>query len=175
MNQETMAKPPVWFWVVSGLALVWNLLGVMAYIVQVTMSPETLAALPEADQAAYAALPSWYMAAFATAVFAGSLGCLALLLRKKWATLLLTLSFAAVVIQQIYFFGIDRFGFQTAWRPAGDDDCDTGCWAAACATGALGNSKGLAALKSLVYGLPERGKHVRFKPRIALRPSGNTP
>ena len=110
MNQETTAKPPVWFWIVSGLALVWNLMGVGAYLAQVMMSPETKAALPEADQAAIASLPSWYMAAFATAVFAGALGCLALLLRKKWATLLLTLSFAAVVIQQIYFFGLTDLG-----------------------------------------------------------------
>ena len=110
MNHETMAKPPVWFWIVSGLALVWNLLGVMAYIMQVTMTDEAMSKLPEADQAAMATLPSWYMAAFATAVFAGALGCLALLLRKKWATLLLVLSFAAVVIQQIYFFGMTDLG-----------------------------------------------------------------
>ncbi|MEE9434354.1 MAG: hypothetical protein V3V15_08965 [Sphingorhabdus sp.] len=112
MNLAIGAKPPVWFWIVSGLALVWNLMGVAMYVRQVTMSAEALAKLPEADQAVLAALPPWYMAVFAIAVFAGALGCLALLLRKKWATLLLVLSFAAVVIQQIYFFALTDIGSQ---------------------------------------------------------------
>ena len=110
MSEELNAKPPIWFWIVSGLAFVWNLLGVVAYYTQVTMSDEALAKLPEADQAALASLPSWYMGAFAIAVFGGALGCLALLLRKRWAMLLLVLSLAAVLLQQLYFFVLTDLG-----------------------------------------------------------------
>ena len=110
MTHEIDAKPPIWFWIVSGLAFVWNALGVMAFVAQITMSDEAMAALPADQQAAYAALPSWYMIIFAIAVFAGTLGCVALLLRKKWATALLALSFAAVMVQQAYFWLLTDIG-----------------------------------------------------------------
>lgn len=43
----TTNKPASWFWVVSVIALIWNAIGAMAYIAQVTMSPEAIQALPE--------------------------------------------------------------------------------------------------------------------------------
>lgn len=110
MEEQISSKPPMWFRVVSGLALVWNLLGVMAYLAQVTMSAEDFAKLPEVDQAMMAASPVWYTAAFAVAVFAGALGCLGLLLRKKWAFSLLVLSFIGVALQQIYHFLLSDIG-----------------------------------------------------------------
>jgi len=110
MTQETDAKPPIWFWIISALTFVWNALGVMAFIAQITMTDEAMAALPADQQAAYAALPSWYMIIFATAVFAGTLGCLALLLRKRWATALLALSFGSVMLQQAYFWLLTDIG-----------------------------------------------------------------
>jgi len=110
MTQEIDAKPPIWFWLVSGLAFIWNALGVMAFIAQISMTDEAMAALPADQQAAYAALPSWYMIIFAVAVFAGTLGCLALLLRKRWASALLTLSFGAVMVQQAYFWFLTDIG-----------------------------------------------------------------
>ncbi len=38
MTTSTRARPPIWFWIVSILALLWNLLGVMAYLAQVNMT-----------------------------------------------------------------------------------------------------------------------------------------
>ncbi len=110
MKHETDAKPPIWFWIVSGLAFVWNAMGVIAFVAQFTMSDEAMAALPADQQAAYAALPGWYMIIFAVAVFAGTLGCLGLLLRKRWATALLALSFGAVMLQQAYFWLLTDIG-----------------------------------------------------------------
>ena len=46
MSELESNKAPIWFTVVSVLLLIWNFLGVMAYISQVTMGPEALAALP---------------------------------------------------------------------------------------------------------------------------------
>ena len=79
----TSSKVPTSFLVISGVALVWNILGALAYVVQVTMSPEALAQLPEAEQAIYANLPSWVTAAFAIAVWAGVAGSILLLLKKE--------------------------------------------------------------------------------------------
>ena len=85
MNEEVTATLPKMFYWVSGAALVWNLLGIAAYIGQVTMSPETLAGLPPEQRALYEQTPAWVTSAFAIAVNAGAIGCLLLLLRKALA------------------------------------------------------------------------------------------
>jgi uncharacterized membrane protein len=101
-------KAPTWFLVVAGIALVWNLMGVMAYIAQVTMSPEALAALPAEQQALLASTPAWATGAFALAVFGGALGSLALLIRKTWAFPLLLISLAAVIVQLFHAFFMSK-------------------------------------------------------------------
>jgi hypothetical protein len=98
----TTTKPATWFWVVSGIALVWNLMGVMAYIMQVTMSPEALQALPENERTLIESVPTWATAAFAIAVWGSTLGSILLLMRKKIATPVLILSFAGILVQMYY-------------------------------------------------------------------------
>ena len=107
---ETASKPKALFWVISAAALVWNLMGLMAFAMHTMMTPEILATLPATDQANYAALPSWYTIVFGVAVIAATLGCIGLLLRKKWATILFMLSLAAVIIQQIVFWVMTDIG-----------------------------------------------------------------
>jgi hypothetical protein len=104
MNDQTSSKPATWFWIVSGLALLWNLLGVGAYIDTMTMSAERLAELPEAQRLLMESTPAWANGAFAIAVNFGTLGCLALLLKKAWALPVLMLSLAGVVVQFINAF-----------------------------------------------------------------------
>jgi len=102
-------KLPVWFWIISIVGLIWNILGVVAYLGQAYMTDEQLALLPEADQNWYSNVPAWVTAAFAIAVFAGTLGCIALLLRKKWAVPLFMLSLLGVLVQQVYNFFIQDY------------------------------------------------------------------
>ena len=108
MTENSRNKPPVWFWIVSVVALIWNGLGVMAYLGQAYMDDTDLAALPEAEQALYSDVPAWATAAFAIAVWGGLLGCLALLLRKKWAKPVLLLSLIGIVVQMIYNLFISK-------------------------------------------------------------------
>lgn len=102
----TTNKPATWFWVVSAIALVWNAMGVIAYIAQVTMSAEALQALPENERALYESAPAWATAAFAIAVWGGALGSILLLIRKKWATAVLIISFVGIIVQMIHSFFI---------------------------------------------------------------------
>lgn len=90
------------FYIVSTLALIWNILGVIAYLGQVYMPQEVKQALPPAEQAYYANVPSWVTGAFAIAVFVGVFGCVALLLKKKIAISLLYISLIAVLVQFVY-------------------------------------------------------------------------
>ncbi|MDP1889319.1 MAG: hypothetical protein Q8K55_00390 [Gemmatimonadaceae bacterium] len=107
-----MAQPPKWFLPVGIVALLWNLIGCAAYLADVMMSPEAVAQMTEAQQAMYAARPSWAVAATAVAVWFGAAGCVGLLLRKRWATPLFITSLAALVVQNVWLFlmsGVPQF------------------------------------------------------------------
>lgn len=103
---STPLKPPTSFWVISIFALIWNLMGVMAYISQVTMSADTLQSLPENERALLESIPAWATAAFAIAVWVSLFACLMLLARKKIATLLFMIGFAGIVVQMVHSFFI---------------------------------------------------------------------
>ncbi|WDI30417.1 hypothetical protein PUV54_10650 [Hyphococcus flavus] len=122
MSEKLNSKLPVWFWVVAGFALVWNIIGVGSYISTVTMSEETLAAMPEAERALMEGFPSWALSAFAIAVFAGVAGCVLLLLRKQLATPVFGLSLAAIVVQMgwwVFLAGsLAVYGIGAAFMPA---------------------------------------------------------
>lgn len=99
MTTETASSPPKWFWAVSGFGVVWNAVGVLAFIGQVTMD---LGELPEAQRLFYETRPTWATAGFGIAVASGVVGCLALLLRKRWAAPMLILCLAAIVVQSFH-------------------------------------------------------------------------
>lgn len=101
---DNTEKTPIWFWIVAVLALLWNLMGLAAFFMQVNMSEATLAAMPEAERALYESTPIWATAGFAIAVIAGTLASVALLLRKKWAYPVFLLSLIGVIVQQTYIF-----------------------------------------------------------------------
>ena len=86
MSNSKNHKLPTLYWIAAIAAVIWNVLGVISYIMEVSMSEEGMVALPEAQQALYAAQPTWVTGAFAIAVFAGLVGSIALALRKSLAT-----------------------------------------------------------------------------------------
>ena len=105
MTDYSNNKPPVWFWVIAVVALVWNGLGVLAYLGRAFATDEMIAAMPAEQQTEFLTeYPAWYTAAFAFAVFCGALGALALLIRKKWAIILFVISFLGAVVQHAYLF-----------------------------------------------------------------------
>lgn len=93
------AKPSIWFWIIGVIALMWNIMGLGAYFQQFMMSAESFAALRPEQQQMLVGQPFWLTGAFATAVFAGFIGSIALLLRKPIAVRLFLLSMIAVFIQ----------------------------------------------------------------------------
>lgn len=106
-------KPTTVFWVVGAAALIWNLIGVMMYVMTVTATPESYAAQGYGPEQIdfVTATPPWATAVFATAVNAGALAALFLLLRKSWAVPVFVLSLVAVLILDVYNFVIrDTFG-----------------------------------------------------------------
>ena len=104
MTKDQEINPPKWFWIVSVLALLWNIMGVMAYLKDAFMSVEDLEKLTQAERLLYESQPAWATAAFAIAVWGGTLGCIALLLRKKWARPVFLISLIGIVVQLVYAF-----------------------------------------------------------------------
>ena len=85
--------------VVAVAGLLWSLVGVAMWVMQVTMSPDTLAAMPGAQRAVYAATPAWINGVFGLAVSSGLLGCIGLLMRRGWAAPVLLVLQMAVLVQ----------------------------------------------------------------------------
>ncbi len=119
---ENKKPVPRWFTITAVVAIIWNLLGVSAFIMQVLMTPEMLAQLPDAERELYESMPAWVLGAFAVAVFGGVLGSLGLALRKVWSLLFLWLSLFAVLAQNAYSFlmsnVLEVYGPQAAVMPA---------------------------------------------------------
>jgi len=86
------------------VALLWNVLGCVAFLSDLRLSPDAVAALPESQRALHAARPAWAVVATATAVFGGVLGCIALLLRQRCAVLVLVLSLVGILVQDFGLF-----------------------------------------------------------------------
>ena len=100
--ENNTTKIPTWFWVVSVIFLLWNLMGVMSFYMHTFITEEALRALPEAERDLYEQYPPWTVIAFAVAVFGGTLGSVALLMKKKWAKPLFIISFIAIIIQMYH-------------------------------------------------------------------------
>jgi hypothetical protein len=99
-----MSARPKWYLPVSILALLWNLMGCAAYLSDVMLTAEDIAAMDATQQALYNSRPAWAVAATAVAVWGGAAGCIGLILRKLWSAVLLELSLAGVIVQDIGLF-----------------------------------------------------------------------
>jgi len=105
MSDLLNGRPTMSFWLIGGAALIWNLFGLIVYYMQVSASPEELAAVYTAEQVDFMmSTPKWATSAFAIAANAGVLGSLFLLLRKSWAVPMFVISLVAVLIQNLHSF-----------------------------------------------------------------------
>ena len=105
----TSNRPSINFWIISSLALVWNLMGVFAYLGQTFMSQKILLTLPKPEQHYFSNIPAWVTAAFATAVFAGVFGSIGLIFKKKVANFLFSISIISMLTHQFYNFFIQDY------------------------------------------------------------------
>lgn len=99
-------KPSTAYWIIAGVLLAWNLVGLMFYYQQSTLTPEVMmdAGLTAQQIAHITNTPAWAHAGYAIAVNAGVLGALLLLLRKAWAVPLFYISLAGALVQDLDAF-----------------------------------------------------------------------
>ena len=104
MNGETVAGIHWSFWAIGAVALIWKVMGVINFFVQ--MNPDVLAAYRESERAIVEGRPAWATGAFAIAVFGGALGSLLLLLRKSAAYYLFIGSLLGVIVTMTHTIAI---------------------------------------------------------------------
>ena len=100
--ENTKTKIPVWFWVVSIIFLLWNIMGVFTFFEYVLISEEAIAKLPEKERELYSQYPLWTTIVFAIAVLLGFIGSLGLVLKKKWSKMAFIISLLAIIPQMIH-------------------------------------------------------------------------
>lgn len=104
MTEGNSEKPPLWFWIVSALFLIWGLAGCFSIYLHLTLGA-AMTEHPDAwEQALNASIPGWFIWVYLLAVGGGVLGALALLLRSRHARPLFAASILGVVIQFAYVF-----------------------------------------------------------------------
>ncbi len=104
MNDEKVGGVHWSFWAIGAVALIWNVMGVINYFVQ--MNPDVLAAYRASERAIIEGRPAWTTGAFAIAVFGGALGCLLLLLRKSAAFYVFIASLLGVIVARTHSLGV---------------------------------------------------------------------
>ena len=104
MSNKTVIGVHWSFWVIGAIALIWNVMGVINFFVQ--MNPDVLDAYRESERAIIEGRPAWATGAFAIAVFGGALGCVLLLMRKWAAYYVLIASLLGVIVTMIHTLGI---------------------------------------------------------------------
>ena len=113
---------PTSFWIIGGVFMLWNFLGLTIYYDQVTMSPEALAAAFTAEQQAFLEnMPLWATSAYGLAVTAGVIAALLLLVRNALALPVFVVSFAGVLVQNVNSFllsdGLAVWGSSALYMP----------------------------------------------------------
>ena len=104
MNDKTIGGVHWSFWAIGAIALIWNLMGVINFFVQ--MNPDVLTAYRESERSIIEGRPAWAIGGFAIAVFGGALGCLLLLLRKSAAYYLFIASLLGVIVTMTHTLGV---------------------------------------------------------------------
>jgi hypothetical protein len=99
----TTTKPNTGFWIIAVIALLWNLFGIYQYLLSTIWYDQVKEMMSPELNSIVEGLPSWYNYVFALAVFAGVIGSLLLLLRKKLAVPVFGISLLAVLVQMGYW------------------------------------------------------------------------
>jgi len=93
---------PKWFWVVATLALLWNLMGCLAFSMELFAQDTMLKSMTAEQQEWARSIPGWIYVVYAVAVTTGTVGSIGLLMRKEWTVLLYTICLVAVLVQMVY-------------------------------------------------------------------------
>ena len=99
-------KTPLHLWIVAIVALLWNAVGAFDYIATQLRLEGRMSQFSQEQLDYFYAFPAWAVAAWATAVWFALFGSLALLLRRRLAYPLFTISLAAMIVSTVHSFAL---------------------------------------------------------------------
>jgi hypothetical protein len=95
-------RPPLWFWIVVALLILWGLSGLVGFYMGV--SEAARAQMSAYDRSLYENAPGWYLPVYGVAVWAGLIGSALLAFRRRVARLFYIASLVAVLVMFGYTF-----------------------------------------------------------------------
>nr|WP_299346718.1 hypothetical protein [Allomuricauda sp.] len=101
-------KPPIWFWAISVLALLWNLFGLYNFYISTFDQVAILETLNQEQRELFESMPLWATVCFGIATISGVVASVGLLARKKWAKPLFIISLITMVAQFINWLFIQN-------------------------------------------------------------------
>ena len=107
-------QPSTIFWIIAVLAILWNLIGVGAFLADTFMRDAMLSEATQEQIDAVYNTPMFISAIYGVATFFGLIGAILLIMRKARAISFFAVSLEAVIIQSLYTIlfmdGIAVFG-----------------------------------------------------------------
>ena len=103
MDEADRARTPAHLWIVGIVALLWNAIGAMDYLMTRLRNTDYLRSMmpdvsPEAMLAWVDGFPIWAQFGWGLGVWSGLLGSILLLMRSRWAVVAFGLSLAGIVL-----------------------------------------------------------------------------
>ena len=104
MSNEPIGSVHWSFWLITVVALLWNIGGAINYLMQTDLA--FVATLPETHRAIIEGRPVWATGGFAIGVFGGAIGCLLLLFRKISAFYMFIVSLLGVLVTMLHTMNV---------------------------------------------------------------------
>ena len=105
MTVTPPTKTPRHLWIVGILALLWNLVGAMDYIMTETRNEAYMSRFTPEQLEFFYDVPAWLVAFWAIAVWGGVFGAVLILVRRKLAVPVLVVSFLCMMVTVIRNYG----------------------------------------------------------------------
>ena len=100
MDKEATGNVHWSFWLISVIALLWNVGGAINYLMQTNV--EFVATLPDTHRAIIEGRPLWATGGFALGVFGGALGCILLLFKKAFSFYVFIASLTGIIVTMVH-------------------------------------------------------------------------
>ena len=97
-NETEVARMPWHLWVIGVVALLWNAMGALDYVMTQTRNEEYMSNFTPGQLSFFYGFPAWVDAAWAIAVWGGILGALLLLFRRRNAVWVFLASLIAMAL-----------------------------------------------------------------------------
>jgi hypothetical protein len=104
-STATSGKATPWqLWLVGVLALLWNGMGALDYVMTETRNAAYMSKFTPEQLAYFYGFPAWVIACWALGVWGGVLGSILLLLRRRWAVPVFGVSLATMAVTFFHNF-----------------------------------------------------------------------